>query len=139
MDKHQNLPGISAPLGRPRTSGLSRKEQLVQAQQRRREKLRSSGLARIELFVDQDTIAKLARMTGERGIDQSAAVILAVAKYDDRSSGLPGLPMQLADDLEKLFPSLDLAGALFDAASKHVAEVRRKRASSSRSKGKKVL
>lgn len=134
MDKHQNLPGIPAPVGRPKVSNLSRAEQLAQAQQRRREKLRSEGLARTELFLDPDTVAKLRRMTGEGGFNESAAVILAVAKYDDRSTGLPGLPMQLADDLEELFPTLDLAEALFAAAAKHVAEVRRKRESSRRSR-----
>jgi hypothetical protein len=125
-----------ARLGRPKTSKLSRKEQLAEAQRRRREKLRSEGMTRVELFLDQPTLARIQEMTGSGEMDQSAAVILAIAKYDDRSTGFAGLSPVLANDLESLFPELDLGEALYTAAAKHVAEVKRKRLSSRQSRKK---
>ncbi|MBR7888942.1 LexA regulated protein [Marinomonas sp. A79] len=57
--------------GRPRTQPLTRKDQLKINKRAQREKEKALGLKRLELVVEQDTIAKLDALCEQAGVKRT--------------------------------------------------------------------
>jgi len=63
--------GKKRPPGRPRTSGLSRPEQLREASRRLREKRKQEGKQNLSVPLDADLLERFRRMAEERGQTQA--------------------------------------------------------------------
>lgn len=64
--------------GRPRSKILTRKDQLKINKRLQREKEKALGLKRLELVIDQETIAKLDQLCEAQGIKRSEWLTLTI-------------------------------------------------------------
>lgn len=70
---------FGASRGRPRSQPLSRKDQLKRNKRLQREKEKALGLKRLELVVDEETIAKLDQLCELNDVKRSEWLTMQIA------------------------------------------------------------